>query len=273
MKSVFLVSSLTILLCVFSLPIFACVGARPLGMGGAFSAVADDINSVYWNPAGLAYLSGNVVTFTSDAEQNRDGSFKSSYPYYFAAGFGTENNYWALSYVKVSEGSQDEGRGKSWLYAATGRKITDRFSVGFKAGYREVEDPSFDFSVKPHDYTAHLPILFDIGLLYKCDYNISIGLLVQGITNFRPGISIKPFDNLIICAEDYDVLDLHNNHRLHWGVEYKIFDCLSLRTGWYWDHTYGIGYRNDCVSIDWFSWQDGEFPNYNHNGVGVTVNF
>ena len=29
------------------------VGARALGMGGAFAALADDSTAVYWNPAGL----------------------------------------------------------------------------------------------------------------------------------------------------------------------------------------------------------------------------
>lgn len=32
------------------------VGGRPLGMGGAFTAVANDITSGYYNPAGLAHL-------------------------------------------------------------------------------------------------------------------------------------------------------------------------------------------------------------------------
>ena len=31
-------------------------GARPVGMGGAFCAVADDATAAYWNPAGLAAL-------------------------------------------------------------------------------------------------------------------------------------------------------------------------------------------------------------------------
>ena len=34
------------------------VGARPIGMGGAFAGVADDINTIYWNPGGL----GNIKT-------------------------------------------------------------------------------------------------------------------------------------------------------------------------------------------------------------------
>ena len=32
------------------------VGTRPLGMGGAFMAVADDGNTITWNPAGLPRL-------------------------------------------------------------------------------------------------------------------------------------------------------------------------------------------------------------------------
>ena len=32
------------------------VGTRPLGMGGAFTAVADDGNTITWNPAGLPRL-------------------------------------------------------------------------------------------------------------------------------------------------------------------------------------------------------------------------
>ena len=37
------------------------VGARAAGMGGAFSALADDITSLYWNPAGVARLKGITV--------------------------------------------------------------------------------------------------------------------------------------------------------------------------------------------------------------------
>ena len=31
-------------------------GARAMGMGGAFVAVADDVTALHWNPAGLATL-------------------------------------------------------------------------------------------------------------------------------------------------------------------------------------------------------------------------
>lgn len=47
------------------------VGARGIGMGSSFSAVADDISSMWWNPAGLGFLQQkevmlNVVDYTMD---------------------------------------------------------------------------------------------------------------------------------------------------------------------------------------------------------------
>ena len=42
-------------------------GARGLGMGGAFSAVADDAGAVWWNPAGLARVEIRELTFSHTA--------------------------------------------------------------------------------------------------------------------------------------------------------------------------------------------------------------
>ena len=39
------------------------VGARPLSMGGSFTAIADDSTATYWNPAGLAQLTHAEMTF------------------------------------------------------------------------------------------------------------------------------------------------------------------------------------------------------------------
>ena len=40
------------------------VGTRPLSMGGAFIAVADDANTITWNPAGLPGLRRTEFTTT-----------------------------------------------------------------------------------------------------------------------------------------------------------------------------------------------------------------
>lgn len=39
------------------------VGARALGMGGAFVGVADDVTASFWNPAGLAQLNRKELSF------------------------------------------------------------------------------------------------------------------------------------------------------------------------------------------------------------------
>lgn len=39
------------------------VGARAIGMGGAFNAIADDATASYWNPAGMVYLSYREAVF------------------------------------------------------------------------------------------------------------------------------------------------------------------------------------------------------------------
>ncbi|MFA4906159.1 MAG: hypothetical protein WC645_06615 [Candidatus Margulisiibacteriota bacterium] len=53
------------LILAFSSQSFANFGARPLGMGGAFVAIADDANAAWWNPAGLARNPGVDVTGTT----------------------------------------------------------------------------------------------------------------------------------------------------------------------------------------------------------------
>ncbi|HQJ96722.1 MAG TPA: hypothetical protein PLN17_06340, partial [Candidatus Cloacimonas sp.] len=37
-------------------------GVRPLGMGGAFSSLADDGSAIYWNPAGLCFITDSEVS-------------------------------------------------------------------------------------------------------------------------------------------------------------------------------------------------------------------
>ena len=60
-----------LLFLVCSQSVFALYGTRPRGMGGAFTAVANDASAVYWNPAGLA-LNPEVSATGSSLLNNRN---------------------------------------------------------------------------------------------------------------------------------------------------------------------------------------------------------
>src|SRR5579862_6685071 len=56
------------------------VGARAMGLSGAFAAVADDASAVYWNPAGLVQLDrpeleGMYGSYFNDKDRNLFFSF------------------------------------------------------------------------------------------------------------------------------------------------------------------------------------------------------
>ena len=52
------------------------LGARTMGMGGAFLAVADDFTTLYWNPAGLAQIKKfELFGSLSHSERNIETEF------------------------------------------------------------------------------------------------------------------------------------------------------------------------------------------------------
>jgi long-subunit fatty acid transport protein len=50
------------------------VGARSLGMGNAYTGVANDFSAIYWNPAGLAQLQFSEFSFGLTYHNNKDNS-------------------------------------------------------------------------------------------------------------------------------------------------------------------------------------------------------
>ena len=92
------------------------VGARAMGMGGAFGGVADDITALYWNPAGIASLKGVNLGFEYNSWF---GDMKHSF---VGLEFPLSDDYrFGLSVVMLDAGSIDittltapEGTGSSY---------------------------------------------------------------------------------------------------------------------------------------------------------------
>ena len=74
-------------------------GARAMGMGGAFCAVADDATAAYFNPAGLAQLKRPEITLVGYMGSNKE-SWTYTDPGDADSG-DTSANHWALNFGSI----------------------------------------------------------------------------------------------------------------------------------------------------------------------------
>lgn len=100
----------------------APVGVRAAGMGGAFTAVADDASAAFWNPGGLA--SGAFFSLVLDRNSMDDRSAT-------LIALGTPPL--ALSYYRTATGDQPNGRNTLVAHHAgvsVVQSLADRMAVG-----------------------------------------------------------------------------------------------------------------------------------------------
>ena len=172
------------------------VGGRPLAMGGAFSAVANDITAGYYNPSGLIQLNypqislmhderyGNLVNYDYAAfglPWDKDMSFALSIMRLGIDGIPDTRNALIdvngngkiddndrIDYTKITEFSDQD-----WaFYLSFAKRLTDNFSYGASVKYirRDIAE-----------YSAN-GIGFDVGALYVPFENFSVGANIQDIT-------------------------------------------------------------------------------------------
>ncbi len=141
------------------------VGPRAIGMGGAFTAIADDITSLYWNPSGTANIQSNEAYFN---HTNLYLDIKND----FAAiatnvgGFGTVGAFVSVlstGEMMVRTIEQPEGTGEFFDYGSIvvglnySRFLTENFAIGFNAKY--INESIWHMSATG--------FAIDVGTLYK----------------------------------------------------------------------------------------------------------
>ncbi len=153
------------------------IGARPLGMGSAFTAVANDVNAIAWNPGGLVQLSQKEISATHTrlfADTNLD-----FLGYACPTGFGT----FGMSAVYLTQG-EIEGRGENREKTASfeasdiafavsaARRLTG--SVGLGANFKIIQQKI--------EQEKAVGFALDLGGIYKTRIpNLNLGLSVQNI--------------------------------------------------------------------------------------------
>jgi hypothetical protein len=120
------------------------LGARAVGMGEAFTPIADDATAMYWNPAGLALLEERRVHVTHTewpADVNYEAVFFTMPARWLGGGglgFQVSSLRTELDFTTEEE-PLPHGRTFSFsnfLFAAGyARQLTDRFAFGFNLKY------------------------------------------------------------------------------------------------------------------------------------------
>ncbi len=159
------------------------VGARAIGMGGAFAAVANDATALFWNPAGLARLNNTSEVTLNHTEWLADISFDFAGVALSVGRMGKVG----LSFTALTMGDMDvrtvafpEGTGEKFsasdfaIGTSYARNLTDRFSIGFTVKY---------INQKLWHETAS-SFAMDIGTLFTTQFNgMTVGMSISNFGN------------------------------------------------------------------------------------------
>jgi tetratricopeptide (TPR) repeat protein len=239
-------------------------GARSLGMGSAFVAVADDASATYWNPAGLSQLTRQELTLmksTLFADTTLD-----FYSYVHPSKKG--GSAWGVNMTKLGSGGFEkvtatvdpntqtysdvhadgnfvvEESAMSWAY---GRKVVDHVAIG--TALRQVKrtvDTSSDSAMQ-----ADLAALFD-----SKEGNRRIGLNIHNVYSkvsgetsdtyplvIRAGIANQYFKKRLLLALDLEK-NIHANIDYHFGGEFGFTKRFKGRFGVQGDQGGGVRETN-----------------------------
>lgn len=247
---------------------FEAVGARALGMGGAFVAVADDASATWWNPAGLA--SGPIVsvvfdrsTFDTGAEQfggafaprDRSGTLVAFTTLPLGVSYTRLRSTWLVPSVEGTE-----ARSLVTHHGAITVVQTLWPGIVAAANLKYVRGSAFSGPVEgqtPEDAFDRVNDLIgrssgafdaDLGLMARKG-PLKAGLTVRNIREpefetadgvalslprmVRAGVSYAPYSNVVLAADlDLTSVDIAGDDRrmLAFGGEYRV-RLAAVRAG------------------------------------------
>lgn len=157
-------------------------GARPGAMGQAFSAVANDINTIFWNPAGLSQLNQSQLSF-----MHNEGLVNTQYEF-FGFAHPTNSGTFAASIAYLHQGDIVSRNTNGYN---TGDFTAYDSAITFSYGSEISQTLSFGFNIKMikqqiADISAS-GMAVDFGTLYHTPVdNLSMSATLQ---NAGPGIT------------------------------------------------------------------------------------
>jgi len=201
------------------------VGARAVGMGEAYVAVANDASAMYWNPAGLARLTQNDAIF-SHAAWIADINFNYGGIALPMPDFGTIGiNFTSLSMEDMERTTEDQPDGTGEFFSAGSfavgvsyaRNLTEWFSIGTNVKY-----------INEHIWNSSATAIgIDVGTLFTTPFTgVKFG---AGMSNIGPKLHIQGDDLLV----QKDISSINgNNPNINALLATDQFDMpMTLRIG------------------------------------------
>ena len=169
------------------------VGSRAIGLGGAFTAIADDASSLYWNPSGIANnktlsIFVDHYDWILDIEMDYFGFI---IPLGNAGNLGISTNYLHMGEMDVTSTKNPEGTGEKFSAASYlgqisyARNLTERFSLG--SSVKLIKESIWN--------SAATGIAIDIGTLYESTFpGLKLGM---SISNYGSKMKMDGRDLLV----------------------------------------------------------------------------
>jgi hypothetical protein len=170
------------------------VGARAMGLGGSFTALANDVTSLYWNPAGIT----NINNF-SLAVSHSEWFAEISHDFVGVVLPLSTSDIIALNVVALNTGEQEvttviqpEGTGVFYdvsdlsIGLSYARTLTDRFSVGLTVKY--IQQNLYNESAST--------FAVDIGTTLRTGFHDLI--IAMSMTNFGGNMKLEGRDLITI---------------------------------------------------------------------------
>ena len=255
------------------------VGARAIGMGEAYTAQADDVSSLYWNPAGLALMQERQASFMYD-KAYQGMSFQNA-----NVGIPLENGALggSLSYLSYGDipgyandtagtpiGNQSAYSGVATLGAAF---LGNQWAAGVnikgiqeKLADEKANGAAFDIGT---NVIFPKPVMGGTLRFGAVAQNLGAGMKFEEQkdplpTDYRVGIAaVQMMDKKLNVSLDY-TSPKDDTAYMSGGVEYWIVPFLALRTGYVNSKNEGsglragIGLRIKGVSFDYAYAGQGE---------------
>lgn len=203
-------------------------GGRSTALGGAYTAVSDDIESIWWNPAGLRLIRNIQIDTAYSALYGMSDLAQIN----FAAAVPTMNlGTWGFGFS--SFGFSD--------YRETDIRIA--FATALRDGiYFGTNLKSNSVSIGGGDGSDGT-LAIDAGVLGNITENFSIGASAYNINKpkllsgpyealeqrYMFGLYATPLDGIAVSFDMHKVLDREWEHRL--GLEFPLTENFHLRTG------------------------------------------